>query len=356
MSTEFGIGKGITITTGFDVATQKPLDSRTVVKDLDELSNMPAGMIYLGLTVFVISENKLYQRKYEVDEDGIYIFDENGNHVEVWGPIESEISSKDIESLDEIDFNDTPIYMLQKNKKDFFPMVHEDSVFVEKDGQVMKDKYQTIVDQSLKTLNKTIPGAINEVNDYLDEKLAVFNDQLDEKLAEIDAQVDAANKAIETAQADLQESIENAEEELETKMTEIQTEINDRVDQMLRDVDNVILTDLECDYLMEQINMNLALLDGDGSSAVMMASFKAYNSAITIDTATTEIPLDSLGVPVTSDDKLFVHMNSVYLTEGVDYNINYTNQEIVNITDTPWNSYNIEGCEIALDLIKKSII
>ena len=294
MSTEFGIGKGITITTGFDVATQKPLDSRTVVEDLDKLGNIPAGMIYLGLTVFVISENKLYQRKYEVDEDGVYIFDENGNHVEVWGPIESEISSKDIESLDEIDFNDTPIYMLQKNKKDFFPMVHEDSVFVEKDGKIMKDKYQTIVDQSLKTLNKTIPGAINEVNDYLDEKLAIFNQQLEGKLNEIDQQVARA-----------EQSIEQAEQELQDKLDQVEEDVNDRVDKMLKDVDNVILTDAQCNYLMDQIRANIALLEG-GDAAIVAATFRAYNSAVNFDSSFSEVPLSSLGVETICSYKLCI--------------------------------------------------
>lgn len=344
MSTEFGIGKGITITTGFDVAAQKPLDARTVVHDLDELAKMPAGMIYIGLTIFVISENKLYQRKYKIDEDGNYVYDTDGNQIEEWGPIESEISSKEIEALEEIDFNNTSIYMLQKNKKDFFPMTHEDAVFVDKEGKVLKDKYQTIVDNSLKTLNKTIPGAINEVNDYLDEKLKIFNEQLGEKLNEIDKQVEKA-----------EESIAQAEKDLQDKLDDVEADVNDRVDQMLQNIDNVILSDNQCDYLMEQINMNLALLEGSGA-AVMMASFKAYNSAITINTATTVVSLSTLGVPVNSDDKLFVHMNSVYLTEDVDYIINYTNQQIENITGTPWNTYNIAGCEIAFDLIKKTII
>lgn len=356
-NSQFGIGQGITITTGFDVATQKPLDARTVVHDLVELGNMPAGMIYLGLTVFVISENKLYQRKYKVDEDGFYIKDDQGNIEEEWGPIESEISSKDIEVLEEIDFDNAPNYLLQKNKKDFFPLTHESAVFVDYktisydgdnnvvygdkvNGKVISDKYQTIVDPTLKTLNKTIPGAINEVNDYLDEKLKVFNDKLAEKLAEIDRQVQRA-----------EDSIEQAEQDMQDKLDQVEDDINDRVDQMLQDVDNVILSDQQCNYLMDQIRANIALLDG-GSSAIVAATFRAYNSAVNYNTSFTEVPLSSLGVETTSNDKLFVHMNSVYLTEGVDYIIDYNNQKIKNITANPWNKYLIKNCEVAFDLIK----
>ena len=361
-NSQFGIGQGITITTGFDVATQKPLDSRTVVHDLDELGSMPAGMIYLGLTVFVISENKLYQRKYRVDEDGIFIRDDNGNIEEEWGPIESEISPKDIEALEEIDFEGAPNYLLQKNKKDFFPLTHESAVFVEYkeisydgdnnvvygnkiNGKKISDKYQTIVEPTLKTLNKTIPGAINEVNDYLDEKLKVFNDKLAEKLNEIDKQVQRAEN-----------SIAQAEENMQDKLDQVEEDINDRVDQMLQNIDNVILSDTQVNDLMEQINMNIALIDSDGSMATMMASFKSYNSHVTVNTPVTEVSLASLGVTVTSNDKLFVHINSVYLTEDVDYVINYTSQKIENITNTPWNAYSIAGCEIAFDLIKKTVI
>ena len=349
MSTEFGIGKGITITTGFDVATQKPLDSRTVVHDLDELSNIPAGMVYLGLTVFVISENKLYQRKYKVDEDSNYITDADGNQIEEWGPIESEISSKDIESLDEIDFNDTPIYMLQKNKKDFFPMTHEDAVFIDKEGKTMSDKYQTIVDSKLDTDDKTMPGAINEINTKMADKIAQFEEEIQETLASL-------RQDVATMQAETQENLDNLETEMENTIADIEKEMQAKIDQMLQDVDNVILSDTQVNDLMEQINMNIALIDSDGSMATMMASFKAYNSHVIVDTPVTEVSLDPLGVTVTSSDKLFVHINSVYLTEDVDYIINYTDQQIENITDTPWNAYSIAGCEIAFDLIKKTII
>ena len=341
---EFGVGKGISITTGFDVASNKPLDARTVVRDMDELANMPSGMIHLGLTVFVISENKLYQWKFKTDENGEAILNEEGKYIEEWGAIESEVATKEIINIiDEIDFEDTPTLMLQKNKSNFFPYTHENSIFVDNEGKLLSEKYQTIVEPTLKTVSKTIPEAINEVNDYLDEKLAIFNEQLKDKLAEIDKQVERA-----------EQSITEAEQELQDKFEQVEEDIDDRVDQMLQNVDNVILTDGQCTSLMDQIRANLALLEngtGDNPTTTTF-TFETYAYTTTVDTATTEVSIAPLRAEVTSKDKLFAHINSVYLTEGVDYRIDYENQKIVNITNTPWNSYEIAGCEFTFDLIK----
>ena len=343
---EFGVGKGISITTGFDVASNKPLDARTVVRDMDELANMPSGMIYLGLTVFVISENKLYQWKFKTDENGEAVLNEEGEYIEEWGAIESEVATKEIISvIDEIDFENTPFFMLQKNKSNFFPYTHENSVFVDNEGKLLPEKYQTIVEPTLKTMSKTIPGAINEVNDYLNEKLAIFNDQLEDKLAEIDRQVERA-----------EQSITEAEQELQDKLEKVEEDVNDKVGQMLQDIDNVILTDGQCTSLMDQIRANLDLLEngtGDNPPSITTVfTFEPYSFTTTTDVATTEVSIAPLRVEVTSKDKLFAHINSVYLTEGVDYRIDYENQKIINITDTPWNNYEIAGCEFTFDLIK----
>lgn len=341
---EFGVGKGISITTGFDVASNKPLDARTVVRDMDELANMPSGMIHLGLTVFVISENKLYQWKFKTDENGEAILNEEGKYIEEWGAIESEVATKEIINIiDEIDFEDTPTLMLQKNKSNFFPYTHENSIFVDNEGKLLSEKYQTIVEPTLKTVSKTIPEAINEVNDYLNEKLAIFNEQLKDKLVEIDKQVERA-----------EQSITEAEQELQDKLGQVEEDVDDRIDQMLQNVDNVILTDGQCTSLMDQIRANLALLEngtGDNPTTTTF-TFETYAYTTTVDTATTEVSIAPLRAEVTSKDKLFAHINSVYLTEGVDYRIDYENQKIVNITNTPWNSYEIAGCEFTFDLIK----
>lgn len=54
-------GKGIPLTTGFDLGTTGPLDSRTVVDNLDDINNYNPDLLYPGLLVYVIEENQNYQ-------------------------------------------------------------------------------------------------------------------------------------------------------------------------------------------------------------------------------------------------------------------------------------------------------
>ena len=108
---KFGIGNGIAITTGFDVATQLPLDSRSVVQTQADLENISDNVKYEGLLVFVVDQNKLYQWKQELFEDGTYAEEYS------WGPIESEISAKNLEDINEIDFNNIKSLYLEIKSK-----------------------------------------------------------------------------------------------------------------------------------------------------------------------------------------------------------------------------------------------
>lgn len=295
-TSEFGMGKGITITTGFDVVSQKPLDARTVVRDLDELANIPHGMIYLGLTSFVISENKLYQWKVLKDE-------ETGEFKEGWGAVEAEVAAREYKEDDEknaVDFGNTPAMVMQKSKKDFFPVTIDDNVFTS-EGLSLPKKYQTIVEENITTNEKTIPGAINE---------------------------------------------------LVTGLNDLDNEMTQHVNDILRLVDNTILDNYQCMDLMNQILANLELLDGTYIPSIEGTSFRVYKSSVEINEPATEISLSSLRIDVTMADKLFVHINSTYLTEGVDYLINYDKQCIVNITGNEWNEFNDSECQIAFDLFR----
>ena len=64
---------------------------------------------------------------------------------------------------------------LQKNATDIYPVTLEDVVF-DTDGNSISTKYQTKTDDALNTTNKTVIGAINEVNTELAEvKQSVSN-------------------------------------------------------------------------------------------------------------------------------------------------------------------------------------
>lgn len=248
MDNKFVTGKGIPVITNFDISTALPMDSRTVVYTVDDLREMNPDIIYEGLLVFVKDGedgNKLYQWKKNPDENGVLSEDYS------WGPIEAEVSARDIiEIMEQIDFEDMKTLMMQRNKKDFFPMSHENFIFVDKEGQTLFDKYQTREDDTLKTNSHKIPEAINEVYDFLDEQIKDFDERVDQVLEELDNKVAAA-----------EDKIKAAEDAISDRLDSVETDINNRVDQMLKDTDNTVLSDIEVDDLWTQIENNLAALD-----------------------------------------------------------------------------------------------
>lgn len=362
-----GMGDGITITTGFYVSAQFPLDTRTVVKTIADLHAIPMDVVYMGLLVYVIEDNKLYQWKEVLQEDKTYKIG--------WGTIEAEISAVELDYFKEhpIDFENTPALMMQKNKDNFFPIVHENYIYVDKEGKTLANKYQTIVDKSLTTTDKTIVGSVNELNTKMDDTIAEFREEIDDTLAELrqnvknmqDQTAADMNQLKADTEADfaamkkeMQDNLDEMNRVFEEKMAEINAEmdaleaqIEGRVDQMLKDIDNSILTDSEVNKLMEQINANLRAL-GEGGNGTIAASFETYSSVVRVDTAVSEVSIAGLGVTISPSDKLFVHVNSVYLVENVDYRIDTSARKIICLTGT-WNNYNVPGCEFSFDLIKK---
>ena len=372
-NSKYKFGNGISITTGFDVATQLPLDSRTVVQTQADLENISDSIKYEGLLVFVVDQNKLYQWKQELLEDGTYTPDYR------WGPIESEISAKKIEDISELDLDNIKSLQMQKNKVNFFPITHEKFIYNEK-GETLFDELKEYQKkdlsadeggEKLETEMQTIVGAINELNSKMEETIEEFENRINQTIADLNQSVeDMQNQtAADMAEmkANLQAEIDKVIAELNAKseemdkefadllarvnqqIEELQDKIQDDIDKMLRDVDNSILSDLQIIDLMDQINANLAAIEGNG---VMAASFETYEAVVTVDSAVSEVSMAGLGASVNPGDKLFVHLNSVYLVENVDYRIDSNSQKIVCLTGE-WNSYNIEGCEFAFDLIKK---
>ena len=367
-----GMGDGITITTGFDVSAQLPLDTRTVVRTIADLHAIPQDVIYMGLLVYVIEDNKLYQWKRVLQED-------KTEKIE-WGPIEAEVSAIELDSLkeenieegllkitDEIDFENTPALMMQKNKDNFFPITYKEFVYnnegislAEELNEYQKKELAAEEADKLLTENKTIIGAINELNSSLDNAISEFKDEMgttiqDSKnsIAQMKAENEAAmNQMKSELDADIKEVLDNLDQkakELDKTIADLESSTEERISAMLQDVDNSILSDLQVNSLMDQINANLSALDGNG---VMSASFETYSSVVKVDTAVSEVSIAGLGVSVTASDKLFVHVNSVYLIENVDYRIDASAQKIICLTGT-WNSYNVPGCEFSFDLIKK---
>lgn len=315
----FGLGTGITITTGFDLTTKKPLDSRTVVNNIGQLRALPEDRVYKGLLVHVVDEDKLYQWKKSVDDSGQVILDKNGNPVYDWGPIEAEVSAKEVE---DVDYSKTPSLLLQKNKQNFFPVTHEKYVVDDK-GKNLTDKlsekqetiiqevkqdltkYQLKEDKTLETNKKTVVGSINEINSKMEDAIAEFRDEIEQTLSTLRADIDAMieetesdlnaakdainaqiaqmnktindsttamndriNKMMDDMDKEIADKMAQMDNTFNTKMIEInnkianiENEINTKINNMLADIDNVILSDLQVTNVMNKINANITNVD-----------------------------------------------------------------------------------------------
>jgi Skp family chaperone for outer membrane proteins len=200
------------------------------------------------------------------------------------------------------------------------------------------EQFEQRISQTIADLNASVEQMQKETAEDMAEMKANLQAEINKVLADLDAK----SKEMDQEFADLLEKVNK-------QVTELQDKIQDDIDQMLQDVDNSILSDAQVKDLMDQINANINAIDGNG---VVAASFETYSSVVVVDTAVSEVSIAGLGATVNSGDKLFVHINSVYLVENVDYRIDANSQKIICLTGT-WNSYNIPGCEFAFDLIKK---
>ena len=284
-NSKYKFGNGISITTGFDVSTQLPLDSRSVVQTQADLESISDSIKYEGLLVFVVDQNKLYQWKQELLEDGTYTPDYR------WGPIESEISAKKIEDVGELDLDNIKSLQMQKNKVNFFPITHEKFIYNEKGESLFEElkeyqKKDLSADENgekLETEMQTIVGAINELNSKMDDTIEDFENRINQTIEDLNASVDQMQK--ETSEdmaemkANLQAEIDKVLADLDTKskemdqefadllaevdrqVTELQDKIQEDIDQMLQDVDNSILSDDQVINLMDQINTNITAIE-----------------------------------------------------------------------------------------------
>ena len=89
-----------------------------------------------------------------------------------------------------------------------------------------------------------------------------------------------------------------------------------------------------------------------GPVGVGSGSIVSINSSVLINEPTNEISLASLGVGVSSKDKLLVHYNSTHLLEGVHFEISNDGSKIVKLGEGNWNPDGLENCIFALELFK----
>ena len=274
--------KGIEITTNFVVAAQMPLDARTVVQTRQELEYMDKDQIYMGLLVYVIEDNKLYQWKRVLQED-------KSEKIE-WGPIEAEVSAVEFVDNGEVDLNNIPSLMMQKNKDNFYPITHEKFIYNE-NGETLFDELKEYQKKELAaeeadklhTENKSVIGAINELNDKMDKTIEEFETKINKTITDLNqsvadmqaktaadmekmksqlqSDIDAVLAELERKSIEMDEIFQNKIIEINNTIASLQAKIEADIDQMLQDVDNSILSDNQVTNLMDQINANITTID-----------------------------------------------------------------------------------------------
>ena len=247
------VGKGITITTNFDVAAKIPLDSRTIVDNESDLSALANA--YEGLLVYVKNKKKLYQCKALTPE------------IE-WGPVDAEVSARTL-ALSSVNVN-SPSLMMQKNGADFFPIVH-DKYVVDNNKKDLATRLAAI-NTTITNLQNTVNDVKNSIKQEIQGDLDDLLEQIDEAKATIDKEVANLNKTINTSITNMQNTIdskmaqidktfEEKLKEIESTVSSLETDIENRISSIMNNVDKIILTQNQLDDFMKQINANLTALN-----------------------------------------------------------------------------------------------
>lgn len=85
------IGKGIKLSTGFDLNSQSPLDNREVFETIEERDSLPSINLYEGLMCYVKETKKNYQYV-----DGIWSVFNSGDGIERIAYGDTEPTSEEI--------------------------------------------------------------------------------------------------------------------------------------------------------------------------------------------------------------------------------------------------------------------
>lgn len=154
-------GKGIPLSTGFDLGAELPLDSRLTVDTIDELNAMVLGhRAYVGMRVYVTSVKREYRyngTEWELVPDKTYV-DEAIANVKI-----SDEQLANYATKDEIPTKTSQL----ENDSSFATENFVTNKIAEaklEQSEIDLSGFQTKEDNTLETTNKTVVGAINEVN------------------------------------------------------------------------------------------------------------------------------------------------------------------------------------------------
>ena len=157
-------GKGIPLASGFDLGAKIPLDARTVVNTIEERdAHVTNNRVYVGMRVFVSNENKEYLwngTDWELVPNKTYVDDAVAN-VKIDEEqlanyaTKDEIPTKTSQLTNDSNFT-TESYVTDA--------INNASLGGGEGASIDLSVYQTKVDANLVTTDKTIVGAINELD------------------------------------------------------------------------------------------------------------------------------------------------------------------------------------------------
>ena len=152
MADEF-YGKGIKVASGFDLGAKSPLDTRSIVNTIEERNaHVTGNRAYIGMKVYVLENAKEY----------VY----NGTNWDEFGGISDEelvqlTVAYQHSQTKHVTEDDIPLNVSELvNDLSFATETYVENKIKEID----LSEYQVVTDITLETTNKTIVGAINEIN------------------------------------------------------------------------------------------------------------------------------------------------------------------------------------------------
>ncbi len=157
-------GKGIPLASGFDLGAKIPLDSRTVVTTVEERdAHISNNRVYVGMRVFVSNENKEYLwngTEWELVPDKAYVDNAVAN-IKIDEEQLANYATKDEIPTKTSQLTNDSNFATESYVTD---AINNASLGGGEGTNIDLSDYQTKVDINLSTTDKTIVGAINELD------------------------------------------------------------------------------------------------------------------------------------------------------------------------------------------------
>ena len=198
-------GKGIPVTSGFDLGAKSPLDSRTVVENFEELQlHIDGNRAYEGMLVYVNSEKKLY----------------------VYNGIDWEALTTNVDA-------DSPIFFVIDN----LDSTATNAPLSANQGRVLKETING-VEETLRESINNVETTINNVETTLETTIRETISNVEDKLEQlIEESAGKGNANIHTADTPPEDTTAMW---IDTSNTNVERRLRNRYTRMLRTVQNKI--------------------------------------------------------------------------------------------------------------------